>query len=69
MKNILVISGHTDLKTSVANKTILGTAAQRLPKAEIVKLDSLYPDFNIDVAAEQKRLVKADVIVLQFPIF
>lgn len=69
MKNILIISGHTDLSTSVANKTILETIAQRLPEAEIVKLDSLYPDFKIDVPTEQARLLRADIIVLQFPIF
>ena len=36
MKNVLIISGHTDLATSVANKTILETLANRLPEAEIV---------------------------------
>ena len=69
MKNILVISGHTNLEASVANKKILEVLAERLPDAEIVKLDRLYPDFRIDVAAEQARLLKADVIVLQFPVF
>ena len=69
MKNTLVISGHTDLSASVANKTILETIAQRLPQAEIVRLDSLYPDFKINAQAEQQRLLKADVIVLQFPVF
>lgn len=69
MKNVLVISGHTDLKTSVANKTILETLAKELPEAEIVRLDSLYPDFKIDVPAEQQRLLRADIIVLQFPVF
>lgn len=69
MKNVLIISGHTDLSTSVANKAILETLEARLPEAEIVKLDSLYPDYKIDVAAEQARLVKADVVVLQFPLF
>lgn len=69
MKNVLIISGHTDLATSVANKTILETLGNRLPEAEIVKLDELYPDFKINVEAEQQRLLRADVIVLQFPIF
>ena len=69
MKKVLVISGHTDLATSVANKTILDTIGQYLPETEIVKLDTLYPDFKIDVDAEQQRLLKADIIVLQFPIF
>ena len=68
MKNVLIISGHTDLATSVANKTILETLANRLPKAEIVKLDELYPDFKINVEAEQQRLIRADIIVLQFPV-
>ena len=68
-KKILVISGHTDLKTSVANKTILETLGHRLPEAEIARLDSLYPDFKIDVPTEQQRLVRADIIVLQFPLF
>ena len=69
MKNVLVISGHTDLASSVANKTILDTVAKLLPQAEIVKLDELYPDFKIDVKKEQDRLLKADIIVLQFPMF
>lgn len=69
MKKVLIISGHTDLSTSVANATILSTLSARLPEAEIVKLDQLYPDFRIDVAAEQARLQRADIIVLQFPVF
>ena len=67
--NVLIVSGHTDLATSVANRTILETLQTRLPDAEIVKLDELYPDFQIDVKAEQARLLRADVIVLQFPVF
>ena len=47
MKNVLIISGHTNLAASVANKTILETLNERLPEAEIVKLDELYPDFKI----------------------
>ena len=57
MKNILIISGHTNLAASVANKTILETLNERLPEAEIVKLDELYPDFKIDVEAEQQKLL------------
>ena len=66
MKNVLIISGHTNLAASVANKTILETLNERLPEAEIVKLDELYPDFKIDVEAEQQKLLRADIIVLQF---
>ena len=33
MKNVLIISGHTNLPASVANKTILETLNERLPEA------------------------------------
>ena len=68
MKNILVISGHPDLKNSVANKTILDEIAARLPQAEIRKLDELYPTYQFDIKAEQAALEKADVIVFQYPL-
>ena len=67
MKNIVIISGHPDLKNSCANKTILNEIAAKCPQAEIRKLDELYPDYNFDVKAEQAALEKADVIVFQFP--
>lgn len=67
MKNTLIISGHPDLSQSIANKTILAELEQKLPNTEIRKLDSLYPDYQIDINAEQSALVKAEVIVWQFP--
>lgn len=69
MKNILIISGHTDLNNSVVNKNILAQYEELLPEAKIVYLDKSYPDFKIDVKAEQDKLVKADIIVLQYPVF
>ena len=69
MKNVLIISGHTNLNDSFANKTILQQVGELLPQAEVVKLDSLYPTFQIDVKIEQERLLRADVVVFQFPLF
>ena len=69
MKNILVVSGHTDLNDSVANKLILEDLKAKLPSAGFDLLDELYPDFKIDVKAEREKLTKADIIVLQFPVF
>lgn len=69
MKNVLIVSGHPNLGESFANKIILNELQARLPEAEFVVLDRLYPSFQIDVANEQKRLIKANVIVLQFPFF
>ena len=67
MKNILIISGHPDLQHSLANAEILAEVEKSLPQAEIRKLDALYPNRQFDITAEQDALLKADVIVLQFP--
>ena len=40
-----------------------------LPEDEIDNLYKLYPDFKIDVKKEQEKLVRADCIILQFPMF
>ncbi|MDO5639189.1 MAG: NAD(P)H-dependent oxidoreductase [Neisseria sp.] len=69
MKNILIVSGHNDLDNSFANKIILEKLEQLLPEAQFDYLDKLYPNYQFDVAAEQQKLVNADIIVLQFPIF
>ncbi len=66
---LLIISGHPDLDRSLANRTILSDLWD-LPELEVEqrRLDQLYPDFRIDVAAEQAALVQADIIVWQFPL-
>lgn len=70
MKNILIVSGHTDtVSDSVANRTILEMLEEKLPACRVNYLDRLYPDFKIDSVAEQEKLIWADVIVLQFPVF
>lgn len=69
MKKVLIVSGHTDLKDSVANNTVLDELKRQFPEAKFSILSELYPDFRIDVAAEQQKLVEADVIVWQFPVF
>ena len=67
MKRIVIISGHPDLKTSVANKTILDEIAALCPQAEIRKLDELYPDYKFDIKAEQTALARADIIAFVYP--
>ena len=69
MKNILVVSGHTHLNDSVANKNILEELKKLLPNAEFDLLSELYPNYKIDVKKEQEKLIKADIIVLQYPLF
>lgn len=69
MKNILIVSGHTDLKNSFANKIILEHIAAALPEAKQLHLDTHYPDLIFDVQQEQQRVSRSDIIVLQFPFF
>ena len=69
MNNILIVSGHTNLNDSVANKKILEELRKKLPNAEIDYLSELYPDYKIDVEKEQNKLLKANIIVLQYPVF
>lgn len=70
MANILVISAHQNLEHSTSNRLILDEFSGSLgDKVEIRRLSDLYPDFNINVAAEQQALEKADVVVFQFPLF
>ncbi len=67
MKNILIVSGHPDLSHSVANATILDNLASALPDAEIRRLDRLSPGGKFNIDDEQQSLLRADVIVWQFP--
>lgn len=70
MSKILIISAHQDLNQSTSNRLILdGLEKQLGDKVSVRRLSDLYPDFNIDVAAEQKALTEANVVVLQYPVF
>ena len=69
MKNILIVSGHTNLNDSIANKKILEELCKRLPNIEIDYLSELYPEYKINVEKEQNKLINADIIVLQYPVF
>ena len=69
MSKILVVVAHPNIDTSIANKTILEKFQKLHPDAEIDHLYKLYPDFKIDVKKEQEKLVKADYIILQFPMY
>lgn len=63
---ILIIYAHPYPHYSHANKRML-EQARTLEGVEIRSLYQLYPDFNIDIAAEQEALSRADLIVWQHP--
>lgn len=63
-----VLVFHPDLSTSNVNAK-LAEAIKDLADIEVRDMYQLYPDFKIDVAAEQAVLEEADRIVLQFPMY
>ena len=69
MKNILVLNGHPNPDDSTAGKAVLEAFRTLRPDAKVRTLAALCGSDGYDVAAEQARLLKADVVVLQFPIF
>ncbi|STV82789.1 glutathione-regulated potassium-efflux system ancillary protein KefF [Klebsiella michiganensis] len=63
---ILIIYAHPYPQHSHANKRMLEQAGT-LDGVEIRSLYQLYPDFNIDIAAEQAALARADLVIWQHP--
>lgn len=67
MKTLVILS-HPSFANSLANKTIINELEQQCDIA-IRHLDTMYSDYQVDVAAEQAALLAADNIVLQFPLY
>ena len=64
----LILVFHPALARSKANAA-LATAAAALPDTEVIDMQALYPDGVVDAHREVARLLAADRIVLQFPIY
>lgn len=69
MPRILVLAAHPQLHLSHVNARLLH-AARALPAGdvEVRELYALYPDYLVDVQAEQQALAAADLIVWMHPI-
>ena len=68
MKNTLIILTHPDLRKSRINRALFD-AVKNKPNITISGLYEKYPDFNIDIAAEQALLLNADAVIFQFPFY
>ncbi|MGE0562385.1 MAG: NAD(P)H-dependent oxidoreductase [Flavobacteriales bacterium] len=66
--NILMILAHPNFEKSIANKHISNIVLAS-GQTTVRNLIDLYPDFKINVKVEQEILLKADVIVFQYPLF
>ena len=65
---ILVLFAHPAFRASRVNRA-LSDAIRNLPGVHFHDLLEAYPDFYIDVAAEQRRLRMARLVVLQHPVY
>ncbi|HAZ54512.1 MAG TPA: glutathione-regulated potassium-efflux system oxidoreductase KefF [Franconibacter helveticus] len=63
---ILIIYAHPYPNHSHANRHMLEQISA-LPDVEVRSLYALYPDFNIDIVAEQEALSRAELIIWQHP--
>jgi glutathione-regulated potassium-efflux system ancillary protein KefF len=63
----LVLAAHPNLRESRVNRRLL-EAAQDVPGVAVRDLYALYPDFDVDAAAEQAAVEGVDLIVLLHPI-
>ena len=73
---VLVIVAHPHMEHSRANRLLqrsasalaAGSASAQAAAVEVRDLYALYPDYLIDIAAEQDRLAAARLVVWQHPI-
>ena len=65
---VLVIAAHPQLEHSRVNRRLMQAAAGSTATVQVRDLYALYPDYLIDIEAEQTLLASARLIVWQHPI-
>jgi len=65
----LLILAHPYYAQSIANKAIVEELVKTYPDLEVRDIFQLYPDYQINVSAEQEALLRHDTIILQYPMF
>ena len=68
VKKVLVVFCHPALENSRINRAWVDRA-RALSGITVRDLYELYPDFDINIRAEQKALLEHDIIVLQHPLY
>jgi glutathione-regulated potassium-efflux system ancillary protein KefF len=63
-----LVFAHPYPKRSRTNRVLLD-AVRDLPELEVRSLYDLYPDFSIDIEAEQAALSRAEIVVWQNPLY
>lgn len=65
---IYIVFAHPYPSRSRANRALLD-AVRNLPGVEVCMLYERYPDFDVDIAAEQAALTRARLIVWMHPVY
>src|SRR5438093_3395274 len=68
MSDILVLAAHPDLAQSRVNQAMLRAARNAGDRVRVRDLYALYPDYSIDLPAEQAALADARLVVWLHPI-
>jgi glutathione-regulated potassium-efflux system ancillary protein KefG len=68
MKKILILFAHPAFQKSLINKTLM-EAIKDLKSVTINNLYEKYPDFFMDIPAEQKLLTEHDIIIWHHPFY
>ena len=68
MADILVLAAHPQMEHSRVTARLMRRAARAGPQVEVRDLYALYPDYLIDVAAEQAALAPARLLVWLHPV-
>ena len=66
--DVLVIAAHPNLEHSRVNRRLIAAALALDGRVVVRDLYRLYPDYFIDVAAEQALLARARLVVWQHPV-
>lgn len=66
MKTIIILA-HPHIGQSYVNKSRIEALSKSNPEVKVHDLYQTYPDWNIDVAAEQALLIQYDRIIFQYP--
>ncbi len=67
MSNVLILAAHPDLAQSRVTRTLLDAAAG-VDGVQVRELYRLYPDYAIDVPAEQGAVSQANLLLLLHPL-
>ena len=69
MSDVLVLAAHPQLESSRVNRALAQAAAALGERhVEVRDLYALYPDYLIDIDAEQSALARARLVVWQHPV-